>query len=66
MKVYPAVVMWNQCGAIANKLISLMNMQIVFLFKPLQANASILHPLKTLENLWFSGVFSGCKMGALA
>ena len=30
------------------------------------ANVLILHPLKTPENLWFSGVFKECKMGTLA
>ena len=29
-------------------------------------NVLILYPLKTLENLWFSGVFRGYKMGTLA
>ena len=29
-------------------------------------NATILYSLKTLENLWFSGVFRGYKMGTLA
>ena len=29
-------------------------------------NVSILYPLKTPENLWFSGVFRGYKMGTLA
>ena len=33
---------------------------------PFQANAPILYPLKTSENLWFSGVFRGYKMGTLA
>ena len=34
---------------------------------PFQANIPISYPLKTPENLWFSGVFSGIhKMGALA
>ena len=30
------------------------------------ANVPILYPLKTSENLWFSGVFRGCQMGTLA
>ena len=30
------------------------------------ANGPILEPLKTPENLWFSGVFRGYKMGILA
>ena len=30
------------------------------------ANDPILYPLKTPENLWFSGVFRGYKMGTLA
>ena len=33
---------------------------------PLLANVPILYPLKTLENLWFSCIFSGCKMETLA
>ena len=32
---------------------------------PFWANVPILHPLKTPENLWFSGVFRGCRMGTL-
>ena len=35
-------------------------------FKPFLANVSILYPLKTPENLWFSGIFRGYKMGLLA
>ena len=31
-------------------------------FNPLMANVSVLYPLKTPENLWFSGVFRGYKM----
>ena len=31
---------------------------------PFLAKISILHPLKTPENLWFSGVFRGYKMVA--
>ena len=30
------------------------------------ANVPILYRMKTPENLWFSGVFRGYKMGALA
>ena len=33
--------------------------------KPFLTDASILYPLKTSENLWFSGVFRGYKMGTL-
>ena len=33
---------------------------------PFMANIAILYPLKTPENLWFSGVFRGYKMGTLA
>ena len=33
---------------------------------PFLANVPILYPLKTPENLWFSGVFKGYKMGTLA
>ena len=36
------------------------------LFNPFLANVPILYPLKTPENLWFSGVFRGYKMGTLA
>ena len=35
------------------------------LLNPFQANVPILYPLKTPENLWFSGVFSGVKMETL-
>ena len=35
-------------------------------FDPLLANVHILCPLKTPENLWFSGVFRGYKMGTFA
>ena len=33
---------------------------------PFQANALVLYTLKTPENLWFSGVLRGYKMGTLA
>ena len=33
--------------------------------KPFLANVSILYPLKTPENLWFSGVFREYKMETL-
>ena len=33
---------------------------------PFLANVPILYPLKTPENLWFSGVFRGYKIGTLA
>ena len=33
---------------------------------PSLANVPILYPLKTSENLWFSGVFRGYKIGTLA
>ena len=33
---------------------------------PFLANVPVLYPLKTLENLWFFGVFRGYKMGTLA
>ena len=33
---------------------------------PFLANFPILYSLKTPENLWFSGVFRGYKMGTLA
>ena len=35
------------------------------LFNTFLANASILYPLKSPENLWFSGIFRGYKMGIL-
>ena len=35
-------------------------------FNPYLASVPILYPLKTPENLWFSGVFRGYKMGTLA
>ena len=36
------------------------------LFNPFATNVPLLYPLKTSENLWFSDVFGGCKIGALA
>ena len=33
---------------------------------PYLAHVAILSPLKTLQNLWFSEVFRGYKLGALA
>ena len=36
------------------------------LFNPYLANVPILYHLKIPENLWFSGVFRGYKMGSLA
>ena len=33
--------------------------------KPFLANAPILYPLKTPENIWFSGVFRASKMRTL-
>ena len=35
------------------------------MFNPFLVNVPILYPLKTPENLWFSGVFRGYKMGTL-
>ena len=35
-------------------------------FNPFLASVPILYPLKTPENLWFSGVFRGYEMGTLA
>ena len=35
-------------------------------FNPFLAHVPILHPLKTPENLWFSGVFRRYKIGTLA
>ena len=32
---------------------------------PFSTNVPLLHPLKTSENLWFSDVFSGYKIGTL-
>ena len=46
-------------------LICLMHL-LKYLFNPFQANVPILYPLQTPENQRFSGVFRGCKMGALA
>ena len=34
-------------------------------YNPFLANVPNLYPLKTLENLWFSGVFRGYEMGTL-
>ena len=36
------------------------------LINPFLANVPISYPLKTLENLWFSGVFRGYEVGTLA
>ena len=36
------------------------------LINPCLANVSILYPLKTPENLWYSGIFRGYKMEKLA
>ena len=35
-------------------------------FNSFLANAPILYPLKTPENLWLSGIFKGYKMRTLA
>ena len=35
------------------------------MINPSQANVPILYPLKTPENLCFSGIFRGYKMGTL-
>ena len=37
-----------------------------YYLNPFLANVPILYPLKTPENLWFSGVFRGYKIGTLA
>ena len=47
----------NSHQAIPQKI--LMNLELLNLF---QVNVPILYPLKTPENFWFSGVFSGVKM----
>ena len=39
---------------------------ILMAINPFLANFPILYPLKTPENLWFSGVFREYKMGTLA
>ena len=46
--------------------ISIMSTQRVpqVLLNPFLVNVYILYPLKTPENLWFSGVFRGYKMAA--
>ena len=41
-------------------------LNVSYFLNPFLANVSILYPLKTPENLWFSGVFRGYKMGTLA
>ena len=33
---------------------------------PILSNVTISYPLKTPENLWFSGVFRGYEIGTLA
>ena len=40
--------------------------RIVSSINPFLAKVPILYPLKTPENLWFSGVFRGYKIGTLA
>ena len=44
---------------------SLLFQKELFMFNPFLANVRILYPLKTLENLCFSNVFMGYKMGTL-
>ena len=39
---------------------------IIFFLNPYLAKVPNLYPLKTTENLWFSGVFRGYKMGTSA
>ena len=39
--------------------------QIVIRFNPFLVNIFIFDPLKTLKNLWFSGVVRGYEMGTL-
>ena len=39
---------------------------IILILNPFLATVPISYPLKTPENLWFSLVFRGCKMGILA
>ena len=34
---------------------------LIGIFNPFLANVPILYPLKTPENLWFSGLFGGIK-----
>ena len=43
-----------------------MKVSRMLIFNLFLANFPILYPLKTPENLWFSGVFRGFKMGILA
>ena len=45
---------------------SVLKKNVAFFINPFLANVPILYPLKTPENLWFSGVFMGHKMGTLA
>ena len=42
------------------------NLKFICKDNPFLANVPILYPLKTPENLWFSSVFRGYKMGTLA
>ena len=39
---------------------------VLILFNPFLANVPILYPLKTPESIWFSGIFRGHKMAAVA
>lgn len=42
-----------------------LNMFIKYFFNPFLVNVPTLYPLKTLENIWFSGVFKAYKIGIL-
>ena len=42
------------------------SLQLLNKFNPFPVSVPILYPLKTPENLWFSGVFMAYKMGTLA
>ena len=44
----------------------MLNRMFVICINLFRANIPILYPLKTPENLWFSDVSKGYKMGALA
>ena len=45
---------------------SINGIHLIISINPFLANAPILHPLKTPENLWFSAVFRGYKMRTLS
>ena len=62
-KRFHVVSTWNTRGVFVRKHLC---SSTSFYFNPFLANVPILNPMKTPENLWFSGVFRGCRTGTLA